>query len=102
MKHRILIGFVLVWLLLMLAVSGAWATTVLPIVRNNCAHPIIGDVNGDGDVSLPDLSIIASAFGSRLGEPRYQIRADMNCDRRVDWWDLRIYELGDALWDAQK
>ena len=73
--------------------SGSYLVT-----RNNCAHVIMGDVNYDGEVSLPDLSILASAYGKRTGETGYQARADLNCNGGVDQWDYQIYYLGYKMW----
>ncbi len=96
MKRKMVGGSVLVLLLLLVVVSVASAS--LSIQRNNCAHLIMGDVNRDGEVSLPDLSIIASAYGKRQGEEGYQVRADLNCNSGIDDWDVEIYTLGYRMW----
>jgi hypothetical protein len=49
---------------------------------------IWGDVNGDGTVNLADLVLLANAYGSAVGEPRYNPEADINNNGRVDLADL--------------
>ena len=99
MKRKVLVGLVLATLLLVVVVSSAGAIAPpIPILRNNCAHPIMGDVNSDGQVSLADLSIIMAAYGSKLGQPGYRAYADLNCDKVIGIWDLRIYDLGYRMW----
>ena len=54
------------------------------------ATTIPGDINGDWAVNLLDLRILASAFGSRPGDPRWNSNADINRDGKVDLGDLVI------------
>jgi hypothetical protein len=49
-----------------------------------------GDLNRDGRVDGQDLVILALAFGSRRGDPRYNPAADLNADSAVDGKDLAI------------
>ena len=99
MKRKVLVGIVLATLLLVVIVSSVAAVAPpIPILRNNCAHPIMGDVNFDGQVSPVDLSIIMAAYGSKLGQPGYRAYADLNCDRVISDWDLSIYDLGYRMW----
>jgi hypothetical protein len=51
---------------------------------------VVGDVNGDGHVDGSDLIIVAHAFGSYPGNPRWNPIADLNNDMRVDGADLTI------------
>jgi uncharacterized protein (DUF2141 family) len=51
---------------------------------------IIGDVNGDGKVDIKDLALVAQAFGSYTGHPRYNPAADVNQDGWVDIRDLAM------------
>jgi len=47
-----------------------------------------GDVNADGKVDIKDIFIIARAFGSDTGHPRYNPNGDINGDGRVDIIDI--------------
>lgn len=49
---------------------------------------IIGDVNGDGEVSLSDIVIMAEAYSSSAGYPRWNDACDINNDGKVDLADL--------------
>jgi hypothetical protein len=51
---------------------------------------VVGDVNGDGHVDGSDLAIVALAFGSYPGSPRWNPVADLNNDGVVDGADLTI------------
>lgn len=51
---------------------------------------ILGDVNCDGKVDTRDLSEAATAFGSYLGDVRWNPNADVNCDGVVDIRDLAL------------
>jgi hypothetical protein len=53
--------------------------------------PCTGDLDGDGVVSLPDLTMLLSAFGSCLGDPNYNSAADLNGDGCVDLSDLTSF-----------
>ena len=50
------------------------------------AHP--GDVDGDGDVDLADLSLLLAAYNSCTGDPDYDPDADFDDDGCVDLADL--------------
>lgn len=58
--------------------------------RAGTSAAIPGDINGDGKVDLLDLRILAAAFGSTPGDPRWNSNADINGDGRVDLADLTI------------
>ena len=51
---------------------------------------IPGDVNGDCKVDWKDLLVLAMAYGSNKGEPRYVAEADFNSDGKIDWKDLLV------------
>jgi hypothetical protein len=44
---------------------------------------LLGDLNGDGNVRIDDVLIVASAFGSQPGHPRWNPNADVNGDEKV-------------------
>jgi len=48
---------------------------------------LIGDLNFDGTVDILDALILANAFGSSPGDPRWNILADINHDGIVDIFD---------------
>ena len=52
--------------------------------------PNLGDVNNDSKVDMKDVAIVAMAYGSKVGDPRYNPQADLNSDGVVDIIDLMI------------
>jgi hypothetical protein len=48
------------------------------------------DLNGDGKVSIEDIAILAQAFGSVQGQPRFNPRADENGDKVINILDAVI------------
>jgi len=42
------------------------------------AGPLDTDINGDGKVNIVDITIVATVFGSKLGEPKYSAKADLD------------------------
>jgi len=55
-----------------------------------CAPDLPGDLDGDGDVDLTDLSLLLAAFGSCLGDPDFDPNADLDNTLCVDLTDLSI------------
>jgi plastocyanin len=49
---------------------------------------IPGDLNGDLKVGLPDLAILAKAYGATPSDPRWNVNADINGDGKVSLADL--------------
>jgi hypothetical protein len=49
---------------------------------------ILGDINGDGKVDLLDLVLLANAYGSKVGDLKYNPEADFNDDGKVNLLDL--------------
>jgi uncharacterized protein (TIGR03790 family) len=76
--------------------EAAWrATYQLSSVNTIVGDPLMrlrpwvpGDSDLDGDVDLFDISAIKSAYGTRAGNPGYNLMADMNANGVVDFWDL--------------
>jgi Ca2+-binding EF-hand superfamily protein len=54
------------------------------------AFALVGDVNGDGKVRVDDVFLVVLAFGSNVGEPRYDPRCDLNGDGKIRVDDLFI------------
>jgi hypothetical protein len=51
---------------------------------------LTGDVDGDGDVDVFDVVIVANAYGSHPGSPKWDPRADLDGDSDVDIFDVTI------------
>lgn len=64
----------------------------LQAFRNAVIQPLPGDLNGDGQISIGDLAIVAAAYGKRSTDPdwdRYK-RADLVVDGVIDIEDLAM------------
>src|SRR5262249_46802281 len=70
--------------LLLLEVSGASATPSGSFTLN---LDVAGDINGDGKVDGMDSGLLADAFGTAVGDARYNAAADLDGDGRVDLTD---------------
>lgn len=71
----------MIWMLVCLS--------LLPIVSPVlCASPY--DLNEDGRVDMADIAIVARAFGTREGDPRWDPRADITGDGYVNMRDVAI------------
>lgn len=51
---------------------------------------IIGDINGDGVVNIVDLALVAHAWASTPGTPRWDERCDLNGDNRINIIDITL------------
>jgi hypothetical protein len=51
---------------------------------------MMGDVNGDGQIDIRDISATAQAFGSYPGHPRWNPDVDFNRDNKVDIKDISL------------
>jgi hypothetical protein len=49
-----------------------------------------GDIDGDHDVDANDLRLLIAAYGSHVGDPRYNSSCDINWDGNVDDNDLSL------------
>jgi peroxiredoxin len=52
------------------------------------SHFLLGDINGDGKVDILDVSLVAKAFGSRLGDDKWNEAADLNDDGAINILDI--------------
>jgi hypothetical protein len=57
-----------------------------------CATTLPGDVNGDGSVTLSDLPLFASAYGSETGQSSYNSAADFNLNGSINFNDAVAFE----------
>jgi nitrous oxidase accessory protein len=62
------------------------------IIDNICVDgtvkvKLLGDVNGDGKVSLFDAMVVRGAYGSEPGDPNWIPEADLNRDNIIDVYD---------------
>jgi hypothetical protein len=57
---------------------------------------LITDINGDGVVDITDVAMVAYAYGSTPGDPRWDARCDLNNDLVVDITDVAMvaYDYG--------
>jgi MBG domain (YGX type)/Dockerin type I domain/Bacterial Ig-like domain (group 3) len=62
--------------------SSAMASVLINV------DPLPGDVNGDGVVNCTDIAIVKAAFGTKVGQPGYNLNADVNHDGVVNVLDL--------------
>jgi hypothetical protein len=60
----------------------------LKVVKNT--RTLLGDVDGDGEVTENDLRIFACAYGSSIGDANYNSVCDFNSDGKIDVKDLAI------------
>jgi hypothetical protein len=51
---------------------------------------MMGDLNNDQKVDIEDIAIVAYAFGSYPGHPRWNPEADLNFDLFVDIQDIAM------------
>ena len=51
---------------------------------------VLGDINGDRKVNVVDLAMVAKAYGTASGDPRWDARCDLNKDNRIDLSDLVV------------
>ena len=58
----------------------------------DCLSPIgdelLTDLNCDGEVNIFDVSLAASALGTKIGDPMWKVEADVNLDGAVNIYDI--------------
>jgi hypothetical protein len=69
--------------------NGEWGYTS-KMFRVELPSGLTGDINKDGKVNILDAILLASAFGSKPGEPNWDIRCDLNKDDKVNILDAII------------
>ena len=60
-------------------------------VNGYFSNKILGDIDGDGDVDRYDFGTFAGAYGSKTGDPNYDIECDLDSDGDVDRYDFGIF-----------
>lgn len=50
----------------------------------------LGDVNGDRKIDIYDVVLVASIYGSKSGDPNWNIHADLRPDGKIDIYDVVI------------
>ena len=63
----------------------AVAGTTFQVVRE-----IRGDINGDGVVNIIDIALVASAWGSHPGDPRWDPRCDLDGNEVINILDITL------------
>ncbi len=72
-----------------LATMAAVLLVILALgITNPIALAIDGDLTGDGKVDILDMTVVAAAFGSILGDPDYNATADFDANSLIDIFDL--------------
>lgn len=62
---------------------GATDTAHLTIIVTNSGQPVPGDLNGDGQVTVADISLAGYAWESRPGDPTWDPRLDRDGNQRI-------------------
>jgi parallel beta-helix repeat protein len=78
--------------------AHAWPVPYETNTANDCIGCLItvsipGDINGDFKVGLQDLVILAQAYGSRVGDAKYDPNVDIDSTGAVGLLDLYIMAL---------
>ncbi|MAE65991.1 MAG: hypothetical protein CMJ18_17100, partial [Phycisphaeraceae bacterium] len=89
------------------ALDGEWSDGVSAVSGDGTAggdfvfnlNTLVGDADGDGTVSVVDVSTYRNAFGTNTASPTFEIRADIDGDAIVDSDDTDVLRarLGRAL-----
>ena len=58
------------------------------LVFSQAVSRVLGDVDGDGQVTCADATIVRTALNRRPGQPAFDVRADVNSDGRITGLDL--------------
>ena len=60
----------------------------LPIMPPSPGDELLTDLNYDGEVDIFDVSLAASAFGTKIGNLKWIMEADVNLDGTIDISDI--------------
>ncbi len=94
MKTIILILLALLLITTPIAAQGrAQSITLASYELGACYTWFLGDIDGDGAVGILDFSLLASAWGARLGDAHYLRAADLDCDGLIGEYDYQILAL---------
>jgi len=66
-------------------------------IRGHLKMKMVGDVNGDGKVDIRDITVVAMAFASHVGEPRYELKCDIKMDGVIDIRDITLAAMNFGL-----
>jgi hypothetical protein len=69
--------------------TNAYPWRTLPLYAGARVR-LVGDINGDGVVSLVDFSLLVASYNKRSGDAGYDWRADLNGDNAVTLQDFSL------------
>ena len=69
-----------------------------PVTVENISEPVVlpavkfvnGDINSDKVVDIGDFTIMAACYGTKKGDSKYNAKADLNMDDKINVQDLSI------------
>src|SRR5439155_24762397 len=73
-----------------LANAGTLTLTGTQTINLEIGVMKVGDANDDNTIGLSDFNILRNAFGTFLGNPGYDDRADFDGNQRVDISDFNL------------
>ena len=68
--------------------NGTCPPEIMVQAQSDLTSPLVGDLDGDGDVDLSDLATLLAAYGACEGDPSYNPLADLDGSGCVDLADL--------------
>ncbi|MFQ6027514.1 MAG: dockerin type I domain-containing protein [Dehalococcoidia bacterium] len=61
---------------------------ILNLNGDSSLSAVVGDLNGDGQINIVDLAILASVWGLRAGSPQFNAEADLDSNGQIGQPDL--------------